>query len=378
MISICICSINARYDTDQLIHMLHRHNSDTEFEICLAHDNRIEDGSARHFEELRRKFPNLKVITNSYEDTVEWVYRVIDYYDTTGLFKPQFRRALRKNADLFAKKQLFDHAKFFLWISSGMLYNKAVSIASGDILIIHPGDFLYLFELSRLSNFVQENARDGRFYSSPNAVFARVSNANLEWLTQHVKDVHDGRCFHEGFRWDSEEVFRDYMECPCPLDRYYLCDFYHNKLINFADSDFISQARKYIQDCFTHKGVQVAHGFHGYHVMTRKSYDAIGGFTEEYLGRAFADDKMSSLGTREPGLNPLPAEFSILWCKQHEIAAFIGECYKTGWEEKLRDLRLLLPDPKIYLHHRIVDDLTMVGILNSSLNRTTPPVRLVT
>jgi hypothetical protein len=40
-------------------------------------------------------------------------------------------------------------------MSSGLLYNLAVEASSGDTLIITPGDFLYLFSLKELEEYVK-------------------------------------------------------------------------------------------------------------------------------------------------------------------------------------------------------------------------------
>jgi hypothetical protein len=51
--------------------------------------------------------------------------------------------------------------------------------------------------------------------------------------------------------------------------------------------------------------------------MTKKTYNLIGGFTEEWFGRAWADDRMTSLGIDSNKNNyKLPLDFSICWYGQ--------------------------------------------------------------
>jgi hypothetical protein len=385
MISVCVCSLNARWDTEIFVRALQAHNNSSDFEVCIAHDNRVEDGSTEAFKKLQEEFGNVKVITNTHKDIVEWLWKLDEHYENRNLFGSQFRKDMRKHIELFEKKELFDHNRAFLWASSGMLYNKAVSISSGDNIIITPGDFIYMFSLRDLDNFMNQHNQGGRFYSSPNASWARTSNFDEDWLREHTNTIHTGKWHREGFRWDTNEVARDFFRCPTTLEENFICDFYNNKLIRFSDSTFVNDCKQFLDSYEQKGGMQYLPGFHGFHAMTRKTYHDIGGFTEEWIGRAFADDKMTSLGNRQPGARSLPTRFSVAWCGQYELVPYTGPCYPENWKEilleknpRMTTMHLSTHMKPRYIHEHLVTHEQMDNMIKKFLNRAGPPVRLVT
>lgn len=383
MISVCCCAINAKWDVELFVEALNAHNDPSTFEICLCHDDRVQDGSREHFEQLQKRHPNLKIIRNTHEDTVDYLRKVMDHYDSKGIFKAQLRADLRANVEKFARKELFDHKRSFLWLTSGLLYNKAVSISSGDTLVITPADFLYLFRLADLEAFVKVNSRAGHFYAKPNAVWARLNNQDPEWLKNHVDEIHRGIGFREGYRWDSTQLFRDYLRYPPKLSDFSVPDFRHNIIMNLANLNW-GEVYRFNKEAFRDAGVQCIPGFHGYHCMSRKTFDAIGGFTEEWPSRAFPDDKMTFLGRRFPPGHALPHEFSVAWCGQAELCAYLGPGYSENWREKLKEVDPLheqhpIPsaDGPTYLHQGLLSNSQMMEAMNASFNRNAPPVRVV-
>lgn len=381
MISVCCCAINAKWDVELFVEALNAHNDPSTFEICLCHDDRVQDGSREHFEQLQKRHPNLKIIRNTHEDTVDYLRKVMDYYESKGVFDPQFRANLRTNLEKFARKELFDHKKSFLWLTSGLLYNKAVSIASGDVLVITPADFLYLYRLADLSNFVAANTRNGHFYSKPNAIWARVSNQEKEWLENHVKKVHSGIGAREGYRWDNPEPFKDYLKCPPKLSDFYVPDFRNGELLSLSAPDW-AKIYRFNTQSFIDGGVQVIPGFHGMHCMSKKTYDAIGGFTEEYPGRAFPDDKMTYLG-RTYGGGHLPYEFSVAWLGSMELPRKDSYGYRDDWQEVLdvadpqwKDHPIPPCHAHVYLHSGILPDHEMIKVLNKNFSVNQKPIRI--
>lgn len=385
MISICCCAINSKWDVDIFVRSVHRMAGNFEdFEIVLTHDDRVDDGSPEHFAELQEEFPRLKIVHHTQEQTVHYLRACIHHYRKRKAFRPQFLDALEENVDLFEQDKLFDPRRSFLWLSSGILYNKAVGASSGDNIIVTPGDFVYLFSVETLNTYMNRNKKNGHFYAKPNAVWARVTNLPEEWLRQHVDDVHQGRIVKEGYRWDSNELFRDYCRQPMKLEDMWIPDFRNNVLINLDQVDK-GALRRYCNESMKHGGLQKIPGFHGFHAMTRQTFNEIGGFTEEWYGRAFPDDKMTFNGARfEPG-HALPDEFCVAWCGQAEVLPYHGPGYKKDWKEKIE-----FDDPwfhwhpvpgiarPTYLHKGIMENSHIAALVPQTFDRNAPPIRLVT
>jgi hypothetical protein len=390
MISICCCAINAKYDVEAFVGLLHIQNPDVDFEVCLTHDDRVDDGSKEYFELLQKKYSKLRITRSTYQDHVEYLERLFEYYERNNIFSPGLRSDLYKNVCRVRDRNLPGlHRRGFVWLTSGVLYNKAVSMSRGDTLVITPADFVYLFGLGRLERHVEQNKRDGCFYGKPNAVFARVTNQDHPWLRQHVQNVHDGIGHREGYRWDSTSLFRDFLKCPPRLDELYVPDFRNNCLIRLADPASLDLLKRFSEESIRLGGVQCLPGFHGFHVMTRRAYDLIGGFTEEYFGRAFADDKMSVCGRKFLPGGALPEEFSVAWCGQYEVLPHHAQGYADGWRERLSQVdpfygKHPIPamvsgsDPGVfYLEDGIMPSGKFNQTCGAAFNRDLPPIRIL-
>ena len=86
MISICCASINSKYDTSLFVEALHRHNPNYEFEVIVAHDNRVLDGSVEHFKEMVVKYPNVTVMESGEEVVMNYLDQLFRYYDKNNIF----------------------------------------------------------------------------------------------------------------------------------------------------------------------------------------------------------------------------------------------------------------------------------------------------
>lgn len=384
MISICCCTMNSKFDTEMFIRTLKYQNPDTEFEVIVTHDDRANDGSAERFKELEKEFPNVKFITHSHQNTLDYFERTLDYYDQRNLFQPHQRDFFRKRFELYKKGELVDNAKGFLWQSSGILYNKAVQASSGDVVIVTPGDFLYLFSLSDIEKYVRERMKNGQFYASPHAIFAKPTNLPIDWLTQHVQDVHNNKHRDPNWRYNSEEVFRDYLRYSPALDDIYIPDFYANKIIKFTDPNFFNEMHRVCTDVAKHNGIQFLPGFHGFHLMTRTTFNTIGGFSEEWFHRAWADDKMTAWGSRIYGHHTMPDHLTVCWTGQYELAEARGPGYPSEWREELP-----LVDPwydkhpipsaygRTYLYTGLHADWEIGREITKVFSKGTSPVRIV-
>lgn len=388
MISICCCAINAKYDVEAFVGLLHIQNPGVDFEICLVHDDRVNDGSVDYLGGVQQKYPNLRIIRSTHDDHVEYLEKLFQYYDKANVFSPSLRSDLRRNVSRLREKTFPGLDRCFVWLTSGVLYNKAVAMSRGDVLVISPADFVYLFGLAELERFVRTDSRDGCFYGKPNAVFARVTNQDTGWLRNHLQNVHNGIGYREGYRWDSTSIFRDYMKCPPNLSELYVPDFRNNILIRLADPNSLPYLKRFSEESISLGGVQFLRGFHGFHIMTRKSYDEIGGFTEEFFGRAFADDKMSVCGRRFYPGGALPGGFSIAWCEQYEVLPYHGEGYTSGWQDRMLEVDAYFgkhPIPAmvssvspgvIYLEEGIMPSGKFHQVCSATFDRNSLPVRI--
>jgi hypothetical protein len=336
MISVCCCSLNARYEVESLLRTLAVQGQGVDWELCVTLDDRVEDGSLQHFEALQKEFPNFKFHHCTEQDTLDYLHRLLEYYDKTNYFDQDLRAHLHERLASYQSGTLLDKTRQFLWMSSGRLYNQAVEISSGDILFITPGDFLYLFSLKRLADYVTAQTFQGLFYASPPAIWARCTNYDYDWLVDHVQKVHDGQVRNSKYRYDSIEVLRDYVRCPEHLMDIYLPDFRNNLVIPMFEAGHSNSMKRYCMETFQHQDLQHKPAFHGFHCMTRKAFDVIGGFSEEFYGRAFADDKMTDCGRRIPGGKALPPEFAVAWCGGYEIENR-GPGLPKNWRQILQE-----------------------------------------
>ena len=372
MISVCLSSINARWDTEILVRSLCLHNEGTDFEVVIGHDNRVEDGSGEAFAKLSREFPNVKVVTVTPDDTVRYLENVINYYETNSIFTAEIRNGLRNNFQKYRDRGFFNGKGPVLWLTPGRLYNKAVGAARGDVIIVTAGDFLYLFPLAELESYVRSNIHDGHFYAKPNAVWARASNQDRTWLENHLRSNTSG---------DSVELFRDYTRQPHLLSDLYIPDFKRKELICFTDHQCLPRlSRNAIESI--EDGKQHLRAFHGFHVMTRKTFDAVGGFTEEFYGRALAEDKMTRLGGKYSSNLYMPPQFSVAWCGQYEIDPTRGPGYASDWQVQLAKIdpyfgKHPLPgmDNPIYLHDGLLNNSQMSELSSITFSQLAPPER---
>jgi len=163
----------------------------------------------------------------------------------------------------------------------------------------------------------------------------------------------------------------------------YLPDFRNNLLIDLKGENCHQQMRNYCNQSFQFKDTQRNPHFHGFHCMTRESFNQIGGFTEEFYGRAFADDKMTRLGYNQPGPVGLPHEFSVAWCGGYEIlnrGPGLPENWKDTWYNK-DPWAGQRPTPgdrtsAKYLHDGMFGNGPMAKLVNETFVTMKPPVRI--
>lgn len=344
MISVCCCAIDAKWDVHNFVECLQHQNKGLDFEIVLTQDCRVDDGSSGVFEELQKKYQNFRVVKHTEEDTIQYLYWLMELYETRQRWTGDFRNYLRLRTELYARGLLCDPKERFLWLSSGILYNKAVQAARGDIVVVTPADFLYLFSLRELEEYVQARTVNGYFYSKPGAIWARISNSPKDWLLEQVDIIHKNNTNpNKTKHLTGENIFRDFLQYPSMPEDTYIADFRHNQLISMADPEVIDKMRIFARECFANPQDQLTGpSFHGVHVMTKKSWEYLGGFTEEFYGRAYADDKMTRRGDllhRKFGCSlALPYEFSIAWIGNGEYSP-TRLTYYPAYHDRLRKAR---------------------------------------
>jgi hypothetical protein len=236
-ISVCAPTTQSARETRQFVEQVRGLGVD---EVCLVHDNRWPDDTSDEIAALETE-----LTTVNKQDVASYLFTLLDYYGEKDIFDIPFRQQLRSS---LVKANSECRSRPF-WTNLGWFYNKAAALATGDVFIFMPSDFLFLFNPSQLRDFIQHRQVDGHFYAKPHAV----------WMTR-------------------EEALEGVIRPDMPVSQ-----------------------------CF-----------HGFHVMTRPTFDLVGGFTEEYYGRSFADDKMTYLGDRTPGATQFPPDFGVAWCKREQ------------------------------------------------------------
>lgn len=269
MISICTCGINCAYDLKVFVEFTVLHNSDCEYEICLTWDNRFKDLTGKTVDNLLKRYSNFKVIENTKDQTVTYLEKLLTYYEKNNFFEKDFRDNLSKNLDLYKINKLLDESCQSLWLSSGYLYNKAVSISNGNNLIITPCDYVYLYKLSTVNEYINSHIADGEFYGKPNALVFHLGNKVEKGRA--YKDPNFSLELKDSFLFDEKTTDKLFLE----------------------DTSFFTKVSSFIERGVSRK--EFFYNYHGQHFITKKLFNKIGGFTEEWFGRAWADDKMSAL-----------------------------------------------------------------------------------
>ena len=340
MISVCCCSINAKWDTKSHIELLFEQNKKVDFEIVLTHDNRVDDGASELYKELSLKYPRLKVVEFTNDEYIKYIRKCINLYKERKDFTKDFIEYIENNINKYEEGTLFDKSKGFLWNSTGVLYNKAISKASGDILLVSGADFLFPIDLEELENYVNsKKTEEGMFYGKPTAVFAQVTNSPEWYIDKMIDEILQDISLKKPSRKGS--LCRDYLRYPSTLDELFIVDFEKKEKISLGNK----KLKQWVRDFFSLRNTQINMTsdtiipiFHGVHVMTKEAYTHLGGFTEEWYGRAFAEDKMTRRATTTfSTLHPeLPYQFSFLWPGQAETSERLFPYYNKNYIDELK------------------------------------------
>jgi hypothetical protein len=199
---------------------------------------------------------------------------------------------------------------------------------------------------------------------------------------QEVKDGKGGSNYSN----DSVHCVRDYLRYPSALCDVYIPNFISSQLISLDDENFLDKSKDFCQqhvEGLLSSKIQFIPNFHGFHIMSRTVFNATEGFTEEFCGRAFADDKMTTLGKRHGHPKTLPAHFSVAWCGQGELVPYRGKHYSAGWRDILKEIDIYYDKHPIpgeyhptYLHQDLVSGTEMADKASRFFNKTRPSVRI--
>jgi hypothetical protein len=307
-LSVCMCSINSKWEVKNLVDFLFRHNPDVDFEVVVCHDTRVNDGADILFESLHSKYPRFRTVKFTKDNCISWLEKVIAYYEQKRLFREDYIRLLKTNLDKYKNGSFFDETQRFLWISSSVMYNKAIQESKGDILLLTPCDFIYPF---KLKNICDEVSGKRFFFAKPNLFWMNVVNSPLDYIKDGKKT-----------NYFEYALYRDILRCPefAELkDTYFVAP--PDEIISLDDNLVIDKMQRYIHACYPNKG-QWVEKFHGCHLTTRETLNQIGGFNEVWHGRAFGDDWISYYGKNREGYTDLPLWFTIGMISSYSFSLF--------------------------------------------------------
>ncbi len=368
-----------------MLEFLNKHNNPSEFEVCYTWDSRVEDGSREVIEDLKAKYSNFKVVEFNRQDSIDYYSACVEYYKRRNLFPSDFRASLENTLEVY-KNGTFPSSSSFMWVSLGPLYNKAIGISSGDILVVAPVDMVHLFSVSDVIHYGRANTdKQGLLYKKPNAIWARITNVPLENIQSKVELVQKQQI--GSYRWDHPNLFLSLFHTPCELKDIYLPNFAGNRITSLADPNIYSEMTAYCQDIINLRPTETQwlQTFHGFHIMSRKFYNKIGGFTEEYYYRALPDDKMTYHG-RAYNSPETPAHISTGWTghfayepERLEYPADHAQQYQTKESHSNIHMSRSSGFKGFSLHSAGYTDSYVHGtLLPQTFSITKPPVRLVT
>lgn len=345
MLTIVTALHNDWFDFDQMVRHLHEHNNAADFEICVFHDDREQDGSADRLTVLKSEFSNIKSVSHDKTVTIAWVRSILSTRE--GTWDADVLTELNNNLDKYEAGTLLDSTKELLVLDETARYQAAVDLATVDTpLLFLPQGCLLGCSVSDLEQYVTDNLQQGgHFYSRLNEVYMQATNLGLDSITKAQKELEGlGTTYlssHAGLLDDEDyELRRDYCHWTTDLSKYFLVDPEGRSPVAFNDTDFLSKVGTICNEIVTSGKLPFEWASNKNHLMSRATYNTLGGFYQSVYEVSGSDWKMEE-DARPYFVQELPAQFVLINMSPHKV-------YDLSIEDAIKVS--LAIDPSAYSH----------------------------
>jgi len=116
----------------------------SEIEIIVANDE-TSPATADLLSRLALEFPNLRSFSRTKTQRIKFLRNRVEFYKRENIFSPEELTNMDERINQYESGELET-----LWFPPGVLYNKAAKMASGDVLLLVPADYICFGDLSKI------------------------------------------------------------------------------------------------------------------------------------------------------------------------------------------------------------------------------------
>jgi len=316
MISIVTSFLNCRFDFEQLVRQLHQLNDPTAFEICVCHDNRVDDDSADALAALCSEFDNVKACSWDQKDMEDYLTGVLA---ARGQHWPaDVLASMQERLVQFKAGTLCDPTKSVLWVSPAPLLTAAAGLATGDYLLFLPADTLLGFRLADLEAWAATKIIDGALYAPLNV--AMLASSNLEEERLHaelllIKQQIEARRLKVESSSVHPGIFRVYERWNSDLNTCRIVAGPQETAVTLTDAQFVTSMALRFDYLAIKEPKLYRHSLNGYHLVSRQTWAATG-----FPAHGFERDVPFVVLTKSlasANVGQMPTVFSAILSKNH-------------------------------------------------------------
>lgn len=329
-VSVIIPCYNSKFDLDQFVRFMEHWNDPQTFEIIVAHDDRVNDGSAAFIAALENEFPNVKHVSRTKAQTVTWAENIVTARaNPNSTFDATILAEMSTNLARYEQGIYVDETSVNVRFSNAPLLNAAAAQAQGDILFFAPRSSyskrgsvsaLPAFLLTDLVEFVNANkTQDGYLYTQLGGPLAQITNQGFRAVKNAILNT-----WYTVDPWSGDP---DAVRVPPPkiravqiarkkwmrshpliypsitqqydlwrnsLSHYYLINPWTGGMTALDATEYMRVAQTVCTDAKDKKTLPFERTILECHVMTRATWNTTGGFYEGAVERFVADRKMAA------------------------------------------------------------------------------------
>ena len=122
----------------------------SEVEIVVANDEAYAP-TTEVLNRLSLEFPNLKYFSRTKEQRIKFLKNTIKFYEREKIFTPEETLSMEVRVRQYEGRELDS-----IWFPPGKLFNKAVKMSCGDVLLFVPSDYICFGDLSKIYQAYKE------------------------------------------------------------------------------------------------------------------------------------------------------------------------------------------------------------------------------
>lgn len=283
MISIVTSIYNAKLDFLQFLRQVQATNDFDDFEFIIVHDDRVDDGSRNLLEQLSKDYSNIKIVAHvTKEETLARIYSI--YESRKDKLIPEIINRSFYYIKKYEENEI-DSSKTEFWISPVHFLDAAANQATGDFILITPCDRLIGFSLKELETWAKPLVKDGHFYTRLPLLHLNVTNIPYE-EARELDIKYDA--VSNIIRSHSHYTFlltRKYPLFSENLDKYWVKYPLGDGFSSLGASNLFSEIKRTANHEKVDRLVPLVHKHHGLHFMTKKTWEASGGYALDFLSK---------------------------------------------------------------------------------------------